>query len=213
MIAETLKQAQILEGTIRNTGTHACGIIITPGDLTNFVPVARAKDSELYATQFDNSVVEDAGLLKMDFLGLKTLTLIKETCKLVKYKHKIDLNPDSFPLDDKITYELFQRGDTVGVFQYESLGMKKYLRELKPTVFGDLIAMNALYRPGPLDYIPSFVARKNGDESIVYDLDVMEEYLEETYGITVYQEQVMLLSQKIASFSKGDADLLRKAMG
>ena len=213
LIAETLKQAQILEGTIRNTGTHACGIIITPGDLTNFVPVARAKDSELYATQFDNSVVEDAGLLKMDFLGLKTLTLIKETCKLVKYKHKIDLNPDSFPLDDKITYELFQRGDTVGVFQYESLGMKKYLRELKPTVFGDLIAMNALYRPGPLDYIPSFVARKNGDESIVYDLDVMEEYLEETYGITVYQEQVMLLSQKIASFSKGDADLLRKAMG
>ena len=145
LIAETLKQAQILEGTIRNTGTHACGIIITPGDLTNFVPVARAKDSELYATQFDNSVVEDAGLLKMDFLGLKTLTLIKETCKLVKYKHKIDLNPDSFPLDDKITYELFQRGDTVGVFQYESLGMKKYLRELKPTVFGDLIAMNALY--------------------------------------------------------------------
>ena len=213
LIAETLKQAQILEGTIRNTGTHACGIIITPGDLTNFVPVARAKDSELFATQFDNSVVEDAGLLKMDFLGLKTLTLIKETCKLVKYKHNIDLDPDLFPLDDKITYELFQRGDTVGIFQYESLGMKKYLRELKPTVFGDLIAMNALYRPGPLDYIPSFVARKNGDESIVYDLDIMKEFLEETYGITVYQEQVMLLSQKIASFSKGDADLLRKAMG
>ena len=213
LIAETLKQAQILEGTIRNTGTHACGIIITPGDLTNFVPVARAKDSELYATQFDNSVVEDAGLLKMDFLGLKTLTLIKETCKLVKYKHNIDLDPDLFPLDDKITYELFQRGDTVGIFQYESLGMKKYLRELKPNVFGDLIAMNALYRPGPLDYIPSFVARKNGEESILYDLDIMKEFLEETYGITVYQEQVMLLSQKIASFSKGDADLLRKAMG
>ena len=213
LIAETLKQAQILEGTIRNTGTHACGIIITPGDLTNFVPVARAKDSELFATQFDNSVVEDAGLLKMDFLGLKTLTLIKETCKLVKYKHNVDLDPDLFPLDDKITYELFQRGDTVGIFQYESLGMKKYLRELKPNVFGDLIAMNALYRPGPLDYIPSFVARKNGDESIVYDLDIMKEFLEETYGITVYQEQVMLLSQKIASFSKGDADLLRKAMG
>jgi len=213
LIAETLKQAQILEGTIRNTGTHACGIIITPGDLTNFVPVARAKDSELFATQFDNSVVEDAGLLKMDFLGLKTLTLIKETCKLVKYKYNVDLDPDLFPLDDKITYELFQRGDTVGIFQYESLGMKKYLRELKPNVFGDLIAMNALYRPGPLDYIPSFVARKNGDESIVYDLDIMKEFLEETYGITVYQEQVMLLSQKIASFSKGDADLLRKAMG
>ena len=213
LIADTLKQAQILEGTIRNTGTHACGIIITPGDLTNFVPVARAKDSELFATQFDNSVVEDAGLLKMDFLGLKTLTLIKETCKLVKYKHNVDLDPDLFPLDDKITYELFQRGDTVGIFQYESLGMKKYLRELKPNVFGDLIAMNALYRPGPLDYIPSFVARKNGDESIVYDLDIMKEFLEETYGITVYQEQVMLLSQKIASFSKGDADLLRKAMG
>jgi len=213
LIAETLRQAQILEGTIRNTGTHACGIIITPGDLTNFVPVARAKDSELFATQFDNSVVEDAGLLKMDFLGLKTLTLIKETCKLVKYKYNVDLDPDLFPLDDKITYELFQRGDTVGIFQYESLGMKKYLRELKPNVFGDLIAMNALYRPGPLDYIPSFVARKNGDESIVYDLDIMKEFLEETYGITVYQEQVMLLSQKIASFSKGDADLLRKAMG
>jgi DNA polymerase-3 subunit alpha len=213
LIAQTLKQAQILEGTIRNTGTHACGIIITPDDITNFVPVARAKDSNLFATQFDNSVVEDAGLLKMDFLGLKTLTLIKETCKLVKYKHNIDLDPDLFPLDDKTTYDLFQRGDTVGIFQYESLGMKKYLRELKPTVFGDLIAMNALYRPGPLDYIPSFVARKNGKESIVYDLVVMEEFLKETYGITVYQEQVMLLSQKIASFSKGDADLLRKAMG
>jgi len=213
LMAQTLKQAQILEGTLRNTGIHACGIIITPDDLTNFVPVTRAKDSDLFVTQFDNSVVEDAGLLKMDFLGLKTLTLIKETCKLVKYKHNIDLDQDMFPLDDQVTYELFQRGDTVGIFQYESLGMKKYLRELKPTVFGDLIAMNALYRPGPLNYIPSFVARKNGEEPITYDLPVMKDFLEETYGITVYQEQVMLLSQKIASFSKGDADLLRKAMG
>ena len=175
--------------------------------------MATTKDSDLYVTQFDNSVVEDAGLLKMDFLGLKTLTLIKDTVKLVKYKHNIDLDPDSFPLDDVKTYEFFQRGETVGIFQYESAGMQKYLKDLKPTVFADLIAMNALYRPGPLEYIPSFVDRKNGNEEITYDLPVMEEYLEETYGITVYQEQVMLLSQKLAGFSKGDADVLRKAMG
>ena len=165
--------------------------------------MATAKDSDLYVTQFDNSVVEDAGLLKMDFLGLKTLTLIKDTVKLVKYKHNIDLDPDSFPLDDVKTYELFQRGETVGIFQYESAGMQKYLKDLKPTVFADLIAMNALYRPGPLEYIPSFVDRKNGNEEITYDLPAMEEYLEETYGITVYQEQVMLLSQKLAGFSRG----------
>jgi DNA polymerase-3 subunit alpha len=210
---ETIQQAIVLEGSLRNTGTHACGVIITPDDITQFVPVATAKDSELYVTQFDNSVVEDAGLLKMDFLGLKTLTLIKDTVKLVKYKHNIDLDPDAFPLDDQKTYELFQRGDTVGIFQYESAGMQKYLKDLKPTVFADLIAMNALYRPGPLEYIPSFVDRKNGNEEISYDLPVMAEYLEETYGITVYQEQVMLLSQKLAGFSKGDADVLRKAMG
>ena len=210
---ETIQQAKVLEGSLRNTGTHACGVIITPDDITKFVPVATAKDSDLFVTQFDNSVVEDAGLLKMDFLGLKTLTLIKDTVKLVQYKHNITLDPDTFPLDDIKTYELFQRGDTVGIFQYESAGMQKYLKDLKPTVFADLVAMNALYRPGPLEYIPSFVARKNGKEEISYDLDDMEEYLQETYGITVYQEQVMLLSQKLAGFSKGDADVLRKAMG
>jgi DNA polymerase-3 subunit alpha len=210
---ETIQQAKILEGNLRNTGIHACGVIITPSDITNFVPVATAKDSDLYVTQFDNSVVESAGLLKMDFLGLKTLTLIKDTVKLVKYRTGVQLDPDTFPIDDVKTYELFQRGETVGIFQYESVGMQKYLKDLKPTVFGDLIAMNALYRPGPLEYIPSFVRRKNGEEPITYDLDANEEYLKETYGITVYQEQVMLLSQKLANFSKGDADVLRKAMG
>ncbi|WMW78131.1 DNA polymerase III subunit alpha [Flavobacterium sp. 20NA77.7] len=210
---ETIQQAKVIEGSLRNTGIHACGVIITPDDITNFVPVTTAKDSDLYVTQFDNAVAESAGLLKMDFLGLKTLTLIKDTVKLVKYKKGIDLDPDNFPIDDKKTYELFQRGETVGIFQYESPGMQKYMKELKPTVFADLIAMNALYRPGPLEYIPSFIKRKNGEESIVYDLDACEEYLAETYGITVYQEQVMLLSQKLADFSKGDADVLRKAMG
>tara|TARA_R110002020_G_scaffold296658_2_gene512457 strand:+ start:4908 stop:9290 length:4383 start_codon:yes stop_codon:yes gene_type:complete len=210
---QTLRQAHQLEGSLRNTGIHACGVIITPDDITNFVPVATAKDSDLYVTQFDNSVVEEAGLLKMDFLGLKTLTLIKDTVKLVKIKHDIDLDPDNFPLDDAKTYELFQRGDTIGIFQYESPGMQKHMQALKPTVFEDLIAMNALYRPGPMEYIPSFIARKHGDEEITYDLADMQEYLEETYGITVYQEQVMLLSQKLAGFSKGDADVLRKAMG
>jgi len=211
--AQTINQAKILEGSVRNTGIHACGVIITPSDITDFVPVATAKDSDLYVTQFDNSVVESAGLLKMDFLGLKTLTLIKDTVKLVKHKHNIDLDPDNFPLDDEKTYELFQRGDTVGIFQYESAGMQKYMKELKPTVFADLIAMNALYRPGPMEYIPSFVRRKHGEEEIEYDLPAMEEYLKETYGITVYQEQVMLLSQKLAGFTKGEADVLRKAMG
>ncbi len=210
---ETIQQAQILEGNLRNTGIHACGVIITPSDITDFVPVATAKDSDLYVTQFDNSVVESAGLLKMDFLGLKTLTLIKDTVKLVKYRSGIQLNPDEFPIDDEKTYALFQRGETVGIFQYESPGMQKYMKELKPTVFGDLIAMNALYRPGPIAYIPSFIKRKNGEEKIEYDLDACEELLKDTYGITVYQEQVMLLSQKLADFSKGDADVLRKAMG
>ncbi|WP_324067016.1 MAG: DNA polymerase III subunit alpha [Flavobacterium sp.] len=213
LAGETIQQAKVLEGSMRNTGIHACGVIITPSDITNFVPVTTAKDSDLYVTQFDNSVAESAGLLKMDFLGLKTLTLIKDTVKLVKYRLGIDLDPDNFPIDDQKTYELFQRGETVGVFQYESPGMQKYMKDLKPTVFADLIAMNALYRPGPLEYIPSFVRRKNGEEEIKYDLDACEEYLAETYGITVYQEQVMLLSQKLAGFSKGDADVLRKAMG
>ena len=211
--AQTINQAKKLEGSVRNTGIHACGVIITPSDITDFVPVATAKDSDLYVTQFDNSVVESAGLLKMDFLGLKTLTLIKDTVKLVKHKHNVDLDPDNFPLDDEKTYELFQRGETVGIFQYESAGMQKYMKELKPTVFADLIAMNALYRPGPLEYIPSFIRRKNGEENIEYDLPAMEEFLKETYGITVYQEQVMLLSQKLAGFTKGEADVLRKAMG
>ncbi|OYU84622.1 MAG: DNA polymerase III subunit alpha [Flavobacterium sp. BFFFF2] len=213
LVSETIQQAKMLEGNLRNTGIHACGVIITPDDITNFVPVATAKDSDLYVTQFDNAVVESAGLLKMDFLGLKTLTLIKDTVKLVKYRTGIELDPDAFPIDDVKTYELFQRGETVGIFQYESAGMQKYLKELKPTVFGDLIAMNALYRPGPLEYIPAFIRRKNGEEPIEFDLEANEEYLSETYGITVYQEQVMLLSQKLASFSKGDADVLRKAMG
>ena len=211
--AQTVNQARILEGSVRNVGTHACGVIITPSDITNFVPVATAKDSDMYVTQFDNSVVESAGLLKMDFLGLKTLTLIKDTVKLVKLKHQVDLDPDTFPLDDEPTFELFQKGETVGIFQYESAGMQKYLKDLKPTVFDDLIAMNALYRPGPIEYIPSFVNRKNGEEEILYDLPAMEEFLKETYGITVYQEQVMLLSQKLANFTKGEADVLRKAMG
>ncbi len=210
--AVVLNQARVLEGTVRNTGIHACGVIITPDDITNYVPVALAKDTGMYCTQFDNSVAEDAGLLKMDFLGLKTLTLIKDAVANVKKGHNIDLIPDDFPLDDELTYELFQRGETVGIFQYESAGMQKYLRELKPTVFADLIAMNALYRPGPLEYIPEFIDRKHGRKPILYDLDACQEYLEETYGITVYQEQVMLLSQSLAGFSKGEADSLRKAM-
>ena len=211
--AKTINQATMLEGSVRNLGIHACGVIITPDDITNFVPVALAKDSEMVCTQFDNSVVESAGLLKMDFLGLKTLTLIKDAIKIVKERHGIELDADEFPIDDEKTYELFQRGETVGIFQYESAGMQKYMRELKPTVFADLIAMNALYRPGPLAYIPSFIKRKHGTEAIEYDLEDMKEYLEETYGITVYQEQVMLLSQKLAGFTKGEADVLRKAMG
>lgn len=212
--SRTLNQARKLEGTLRNVGTHACGVIITPEDITNLIPIATAKDSDnMFVTQFDNSVVESAGLLKMDFLGLKTLTLIKDTIKIIKAIHKIELDPDQFPLDDKETYQLFQRGDTIGIFQYESAGMQKHLKALKPTEFGDLIAMNALYRPGPMEYIPQFIRRKHGDEPISYDVPEMEEYLKETYGITVYQEQVMLLSQKLAGFSRGDADKLRKAMG
>ena len=211
--SKTINQAKVLEGSVRNTGIHACGVIITPDDITNFVPVALAKDSEMVCTQFDNSVVESAGLLKMDFLGLKTLTLIKDAVRIIKERHDILLDPENFPIDDVKTYELFQRGETVGIFQYESPGMQKYMRELKPTVFADLIAMNALYRPGPLEYIPSFIKRKHGSEKITYDLEDMKEFLEETYGITVYQEQVMLLSQKLANFTKGEADVLRKAMG
>ena len=211
--SEVLKKARIIEGSVRNTGIHACGVIITPDDITKFVPVATAKDSDMVCTQFDNSVAEDAGLLKMDFLGLKTLTIIKDAVRNVKRRSGMELDPEAFPLDDTVTYELFQRGDTVGIFQYESVGMQRYLKDLKPTDFADLIAMNALYRPGPLEYIPAFVRRKHGQEPVTFDLDACEEYLAETYGITVYQEQVMLLSQKLAGFTKGEADTLRKAMG
>ncbi|MFK7775903.1 MAG: DNA polymerase III subunit alpha [Saprospiraceae bacterium] len=212
-IGKMLQTARKLEGSIRNTGIHACGVVITPDEITNYIPVTVAKDSDMLVSQFDNSVAEDAGLLKMDFLGLKTLTIIKDAIKMVKENKDLDIDPDEIPLEDELTYKLFQRGDTIGVFQYESTGMQKYLRDLVPTKFEDLIAMNALYRPGPLAYIPSFVLRKHGKEPIKYDLADMKEYLEETYGITVYQEQVMLLSQKLANFTKGEADMLRKAMG
>lgn len=212
--AKVINNALKIEGCVRNTGIHACGVIITPKDITDIVPVALAKDTDMYCTQFDNSVVEEAGLLKMDFLGLKTLTLIKDTFSYIKEKDpNFTLTPDEIPLDDEATYALFQRGETIGVFQYESAGMQKYLRELQPSEFADLIAMNALYRPGPIEYIPSFIKRKHGEEDIIYDDPDMEEYLKETYGITVYQEQVMLLSQKLAGFTKGEADTLRKAMG
>ena len=181
---EVLRQAKTLEGSMRNTGIHACGVIITPSDIREHVPVALAKDSEMWSTQFDNSVVENAGLLKMDFLGLKTLTLIKDTLVIVKARHNVDIDIEEIPLDDDLTYALFQKGETVGVFQYESAGMQKHLKDLKPTEFSDLIAMNALYRPGPIEYIPSFIRRKHGEEEIEYDLEGMEEYLKETYGIT-----------------------------
>ncbi len=211
--AEVLRQAEDAGRLVRNTGLHACGVIITPDDITKYIPVATSKDAELLNTQFDNSVVENAGMLKMDFLGLKTLTIIKTAIKYIKERHGVEIDPDTIPLDDEKTYELYQRGETNGTFQFESPGMQKHLRDLKPDKFEDLIAMNALYRPGPLEYIPNFIARKHGREPITYDIPAMEEYLGETYGITVYQEQVMLLSQSLAGFSKGDADVLRKAMG
>ncbi len=211
--SDILKNAKKLEGSVRNTGIHACGVIITPDDITNFIPVTVAKDSDLLVSQFDNSIVEDVGLLKMDFLGLKTLTIIKDAVDIVKKTKGIDIDIDAVDLEDKITYELFERGETIAIFQYESPGMQKHLKNLKPNKFGDLIAMNALYRPGPMQYIDLFIDRKHGRQEIAYDLPEMEEYLAETYGITVYQEQVMLLSQKLAGFSKGEADSLRKAMG
>lgn len=212
-VGEMIRTAAKLEGSVRNTGIHACGVIITPDEITNYIPVSKAKDSELLVTQFDNSVVESAGLLKMDFLGLRTLSIIKDAVELVKEKHGITIVPDDIPLDDKKTLALFARGETNGVFQFESPGMQKNLKALKPDKFDDLIAMNALYRPGPMEYIKNFIARKHGREEIKYDLPDMEEFLAETYGITVYQEQVMLLSQKLAGFTKGQADSLRKAMG
>ena len=212
--AEVLKYAEVLEGSIRNTGTHACGIIIGKEDLENYVPISTAKDSELtYVTQYDGKHVEDIGLLKMDFLGLKTLTIIKHALENIKGSKGIDVDIENVDLLDKKTYELYSNGDTTALFQFESAGMKKYLKELKPSKFEDLIAMNALYRPGPMEYIPQFVKRKHGIEPIEYDLPMMKLYLEETYGITVYQEQVMLLSRQLANFTRGQSDSLRKAMG
>jgi DNA polymerase III subunit alpha len=213
LAGKVLHEAERLEGSVRNTGIHAAGIIIAPKDLTELIPVATTKDSHLWVTQIEGSIIEDAGVIKMDFLGLKTLTIIKNALALIKQNHGVEINIDEIPLDDKKTFELYQHGATIGTFQFESPGMQKYLRELKPDKFGDLIAMNALYRPGPIAYIPNYIDRKHGREAISYDLPEMAEYLEETYGITVYQEQVMLLAQKLAGFSKGDADVLRKAMG
>jgi DNA polymerase III subunit alpha len=210
---DVLRAAERLEGSVRNTGIHAAGIIIAPQDLTTLIPVCTAKDSELWVTQIEGSIIEDAGVIKMDFLGLKTLTIIKNALEMIKVNHDKEIDIEGVPLDDEKTFALYQRGDTIGTFQFESPGMQKYLRELKPDKFADLIAMNALYRPGPMAYIPDYVDRKHGRAEITYDLPEMEEYLNETYGITVYQEQVMLLAQKLAGFSKGDADVLRKAMG
>ncbi|HTD93781.1 MAG TPA: DNA polymerase III subunit alpha, partial [Chitinophagaceae bacterium] len=213
LLSRVLHEAERLEGSVRNTGIHAAGIIIAPRDLTDLIPVAIAKDSPLWITQIEGNVIEEAGVIKMDFLGLKTLTILKNALNLIRQNHGVVIDLDEIPLDDKKTFELYQLGSTIGTFQFESPGMQKYLRELKPDKFGDLIAMNALYRPGPIAYIPNYIDRKHGREPISYDLPEMTEILEETYGITVYQEQVMLLAQKLAGFSKGDADVLRKAMG
>ena len=208
-----LKEAMILEGSVRGTGIHAAGIIIAPKDLTEIIPVYASKETELLITQYEGSIIEDAGVIKMDFLGLKTLTIIRDALLLIEQNHGVKISIDDIPLDDAKTYELYQRGETNGTFQFESAGMQKYLRDLKPDKFDDLIAMNALYRPGPLEYIPDFIARKHGRQAVAFDLPDMEEFLKDTYGISVYQEQIMLLSQKLAGFSKGDADVLRKAMG
>ncbi|MBT5858325.1 MAG: DNA polymerase III subunit alpha, partial [Flavobacteriales bacterium] len=210
---DTVRLARKLEGSVRNTGTHACGVIITPQPLLDLIPMTTSKDADLLVTQFDNSVVESAGLLKMDFLGLKNLSIIKDCVKIIKEIHAVEIDIDEISLEDEKAYEVFQRGDTVGIFQFSSDGMRKYLKMLKPDKFEDLIAMNALYRPGPMQYIPEFVARKHGKSEVVYDLPEMEEFLKDTYGITVYQEQVMLLSQKLGNFTKGEADMLRKGMG
>ena len=217
-LANTIKYAKMLEGTVRGTGIHACGFIICRDPISDHVPVSTADDPDFKGvktncTQYDGHVIESTGLIKMDFLGLKTLSELKEACANIKRTRGIDIDLDTIPIDDPKTYELYQQGRTVGTFQFESAGMQKYLRELHPTVFEDLIAMNALYRPGPMDYIPSFIARKNGREEIKYDIPCMEKYLKDTYGITVYQEQVMLLSRQLADFTRGESDALRKAMG
>ncbi|MDR0419621.1 MAG: DNA polymerase III subunit alpha, partial [Prevotellaceae bacterium] len=217
VLRDTLRYAEMLEGTVRNTGIHACGVIIGADDLTNFVPISTAKDKdtgeEVAVTQYEGSVIEDIGMLKMDFLGLKTLSILKEAVNNVKQNRGIDVDIDKVPIDDKATYDLYSKGETVGTFQFESDGMRKYLRELKPTQFEDLIAMNALYRPGPMGYIPDFIDRKHGRKHIEYDIPIMERYLSDTYGITVYQEQVMLLSRLLGGFTRGQSDELRKAMG
>ncbi len=213
MRSKVLHEAEILEGSVRNTGIHASAIIIAPQDLMDLIPVASSKDSDLWLTQIDGSNIESAGVLKMDFLGLKTLSILKTALQLIRQNHGVEIDLDGLPLDDEDTYKLYQRADTNATFQFESGGMQKHLRDLKPDTFNDLIAMNALFRPGPMAYIPDYIERKHGRQEIHYDLPEMEEILKDTYGITVYQEQVMLLSQKIAGFSKGDADVLRKAMG
>lgn len=213
LIRSTLQYAQVLEGTVRQTGVHACGIIIGRDDLEEYIPLSTSKETSLFVTQYEGTHVEDIGLLKMDFLGLKTLSIIKDALQLIKESTGTDLDVDSIPLNDPKTFELFSKGDTTAIFQFESPGMKKHMRALEPNRFEDLIAMNALYRPGPMEYIPSYINRKHGREKIEYDIPEMEEYLKDTYGITVYQEQVMLLSQKLAGFTKGQADALRKAMG
>ncbi|MBS1757444.1 MAG: DNA polymerase III subunit alpha [Bacteroidetes bacterium] len=213
LLSKILHEAEVLEGSVRNTGIHASAIIIAPKDLTELLPVATSKESDLWLTQIEGSSIEEAGVIKMDFLGLKTLSILKTALSIIQKNYDINIEIDALPLDDEKTFRLFQQGDTNATFQFESAGMQKYLRELKPDKFDDLIAMNALYRPGPISYIPQFIARKHGREKVEYDIPDMKEYLEETYGITVYQEQVMLLSQKLAGFSKGDADVLRKAMG
>ena len=213
LISQTLKYAEVLEGSVRQTGVHACGIIIGKDSLDNYIPLSTAKDTDLYVTQYEGNHVESVGLLKMDFLGLKTLSIIKDAIENIRKSRGIDINIDNLPLDDRKTFELFSNGETTGIFQFESTGMKRYLRDLKPNRFEDLIAMNALYRPGPMEYIPQFIKRKNGIDKIDYAIPVMEKYLDDTYGITVYQEQVMLLSQELAGFTKGQADSLRKAMG
>ena len=217
-LRNTIKYAKMLEGTVRGTGIHACGFIICRDPISDWVPVSTAddpdfKDTKTNCTQYDGHVIESTGLIKMDFLGLKTLSEMKEACAVIKQTRGIDVDLDNIPIDDPKTFELYQQGNTIGTFQFESNGMQKYLRELHPTVFEDLIAMNALYRPGPMDYIPSFIARKNGKEEIKYDIPCMEKYLKDTYGITVYQEQVMLLSRQLADFTRGESDALRKAMG
>jgi DNA polymerase-3 subunit alpha len=213
LIASTLKYAEVLEGSVRQTGVHACGIIIGKDKLEEYIPICRNKDADLTVTQFEGTHIESVGMLKMDFLGLKTLSIIKDTLDNIRISHNLTIDMENLPLDDTATYELYSKGETTGLFQFESDGMKKYLKALKPNRFEDLIAMNALYRPGPMDYIPSYVNRKHGREEIVYDIPDMEAYLKDTYGITVYQEQVMLLSQLLAGFTKGQADSLRKAMG